>query len=655
MKHYPMLFSPKKIKKTTFRNRIFASPTSLVWPDYYTGMPDESTVFYYEDKARGGAASVTLSETAINRTDASRRPNDDILTPDFERVIFPTSGWLKVTDAIKRHGAVPSIQIFHSGDTSEPMFIGGRTPIGPNGFVKEENGTVVREMNEEDMERVANEFAEAAWYAQYSGFGKIMVHGAHGWLLAQFLSPATNFRKDKYGGSLENRARFPLMVVDAIRKRCGEDFLIEYRMSGDEHLEGGLPLEESVEFGRMIQDKVDLLHVSAGSYYATKQYTFPSVYLPHGCNVHLAEAMKKGGVTVPIVTVGAHYHPGDMEKILEEGKADFIAVGRAIIADPELPKKSFFGQFEDIRPCLRCTNCLGGKYDGHNECDVNPIAGNELYTLRTPGVKNHKIVLVVGGGPGGMQAAITAAERGHEVVLVEKSETLGGNLKFTDIDAHKGDLRRFKDYLIRQLHKNAVDVRLSTEANKALLDELSPQAIVVATGATPAPLKVKGADQDHVMHATNVYLNPESVGDNIVMVGGGLMGCEVALHLAEFGKKVTILEMMDGLARDSNRIHQAALFEMLEKMSDSVKSLTNVKVDEIGKDDVVYIDSDGNKQSIKADTVVYAVGMIPNEAIVEELRDWDDWEFFLPVGDCTGASVVRKAVHGGYFAAMDII
>ncbi|MGM0240090.1 hypothetical protein ID741_002708 [Enterococcus sp. AZ103] len=179
MRQYPHLFSPKKIKNITFRNRIFASPTSLVWPDYYTGMPDESTVFYYEDKARGGAASVTLSETAINRYDASRRPNDDVLVPDFERAIFPTSGWLKVTDAIKRHGAVPSIQIFHGGDTSEPIFTRGHQPIGPNGFTKE-NGTVVKEMDEDDMKRVADEFAETAWYAKYSGFQKIMIHGAHG-------------------------------------------------------------------------------------------------------------------------------------------------------------------------------------------------------------------------------------------------------------------------------------------------------------------------------------------------------------------------------------------------------------------------------------------------------------------------------------------
>ncbi|GCF92203.1 NADH oxidase [Enterococcus florum] len=654
MREYPHLFSPKKIKTITFRNRIFASPTSLVWPDYYTGMPDESTVFYYEDKARGGAASVTLSETAINRYDSSRRPNDDILVPDFERAIFPTSGWLKVTDAIKRHGAVPSIQIFHGGDTSEPIFTRGHQPIGPNGFTKE-NGTVVRQMNEEDMRRVADEFAETAWYAKYSGFQKIMIHGAHGWLLAQFLSPATNHRTDEYGGSLENRARFPLMVVDAIRERVGEDFLLEYRISGKEYLEGGLEIDEAVEFAKMLDGKIDLLHVSAGSYYATKQYTFPSVYLPHGCNLPLAEAMKNGGVKTPIVTVGAHYDPVEMEKIIAEGKADFIAIGRAIVADPQLPNKLFAGRPQEVTPCLRCTNCLGGKYDGHNECDVNPLAGNELYTLRTPNVVNHKRVLVIGGGPGGMKAAITAAQRGHTVTLVEKEAELGGNLKFTDIDAHKGDLRRFKDYLIDQLKKQAVDVHLNTVADLALVRKLNPQSIIVASGATPVELKIKGSESYPMIHATEVYTNPEKVGKKAVMIGGGLMGCEVALHLAEAGVDVTVLELQEGLAVDSNRIHQAALFEMMEKMADLVHSKTSVKVTEVTATGVKYLDSDGNEHEASADTVIYAVGMKPNEAIVEEIRQWDGWETFMPIGDCTGASVVRKAVHTGYHAAMDII
>ncbi|MBP1042253.1 FAD-dependent oxidoreductase [Vagococcus sp. BWB3-3] len=654
MREYPLLFSPHKIKKTTFRNRIFASPSSLVWPDYYTGMPDESTVYYYEEKARGGAASVTLSESTINRTDASRRPNNDILVPDFERLIFPTQGWLKVTDGIKRHGAVPSIQLFHSGDTSEPVFIGGQAPIGPSGFTKE-NGTLVKEMTEEDMIRVAEEFAEAAWQAKYAGFEKVMIHGAHGWLLAQFLSSATNFRKDKYGGSLENRGRFPKMVVKAIRQRVGENFLLEYRISGDEYLKGGLKIDEAVEFARMIESEIDLLHVSAGSYYDTKQYTFPSIFLPHGCNVPLAAAMKNGGIQVPIVTVGAHYHPRAMEDILETGQADFIAMGRALIADPQLPNKVFRGRTADVTPCLRCTNCLGGKYDGHNECDVNPLAGNELYTLRTPAVKDCQRVLVVGGGPGGMKAAITAAERGHQVTLVEESNALGGNLKFADWDLHKADLRRFKDYLIQQVEKNKIQVKLNTRGDLALLAKLNPQAIIVATGAKAKPLTIDHSRHAQVLHASEVYTETIKVGSKVVMIGGGLMGCEVALYLAEAGIDVTILEITDHLAVDSNRIHQAALFEMLDKMKPVVHPVTKATVQEITSEGVIYLDATGQEQRLSADTVVYAIGMEANDDIAEELQSWDGWQFFRRVGDCTGPSFVRKAIHSGYHGALDII
>jgi len=654
MKHYPNLFNPCRIKNVTFRNRIFATPTGLTWADEYSGAPEASTVLFYEKKARGGAASVTLGETAINRVDCVRRPNVDHLRPDFERMILPKKNWVKITDAIKRHGAVPSIQLSHAGLYSEPVFIGGNNPIGPIGFTKG-NGTVVKPMDEEDMARIANDFAETAWCAKDAGFQKVMIHSGHGWLLGQFLSPATNHRTDKYGGNIENRARFPMMVFDAVRKRVGDDFLIELRISGDEHQEGGWSIEDVIEFAKMVEDKIDLLHISAGDYHNSEQYTIPSIYLPHGCNVYVAEALKKGGVKVPLVTVGAMSDPNDMERLLADGITDFVAVGRAMLADPDLPKKASLGRVDDIRPCLRCSNCMGGLYNGLYQCDVNPVAGNETYLLNIPQVQEIKRVLVVGGGPGGMTAAITAAERGHKVTLVEKNDKLGGALEFTELDSHKQDLCNFKNYLIRQVEKHAVDVRLNTEANVTLLSELEPEAIVVATGARPTILRAKGADANNVTHATKVYEAPESVGDTVVMIGGGLMGCEVALHLAELGKDVTILEMLDRLAPDSNVIHKMALDEMIEKFDNNVHPITNAKVTEVTHDGVKYQDQEGGEHFVKCDTVVYAIGMTPNDEVVEELRAWPDWETFMPVGDCTGASIVRKAVHGGYYAALDIV
>lgn len=652
MKKYPHLFSPYRIKNVTYRNRIFATPTGLTYPDEYTGEPDFRTVLFYEKKARGGAASVTLGETAINNVDCVRRPNVDHIRPDFSKMFLPKKSWVKVTDAIKRHGAAPSIQLSHAGMFSEPFFINGNTPIGPVDMVKE-NGTAVRGMNEEDMKRIANDFAEAAWCAKDAGFQQVMLHCGHGWLIGQFLSPHWNTRTDEYGGSIENRARFPLMVIDAVREKVGENFVIEIRISGDEHQKDGWSIDDVIKFAHMVEGKVDLIHISAGDYHSSDQYCFSTVFMPHNCNVHVAEALKKGGVKTPIVTVGSINDPKEMERLIEEGITDFVAIGRGILADSDLPKKIHLGKEDDIRPCIRCCNCMGGLYEGYYQCDINPLAGQEAYLLKTPDVEETKRVLVVGGGPGGMQAALTAATRGHKVTLLDKNDKLGGTLQFTDVDAHKHDLREYKNYLIHQVEKHGVDIRLNTQADITLLEELKPQSIIVASGAHPRVLNTKGAEKAY--HATDAYYTPEIVGNKIVMIGGGLIGCEVALHLAELGKDVTVLELLDQLAAEANIIHKASLFEHMDKKKDLVRGIIKALVEEITDNGVTYIDQDGNKQFIEADTVLYAIGMVPNDDIVEELRAWDGWETFRPIGDCTGASIVRKAIHDGYHAAMDII
>ena len=651
--NYPLLFSPIKIRNTVFRNRIMATPTSLSWADAYTGAPVDMTLFYYEDKARGGAASVTLSETTISRTDGASRGVGHYILPDPVHG-DPGPQLSKITEAIRRHGAVPSVQLHHAGDVTYPELIGGQNPWGPNDWVRPD-GIHVNALDEEHMQIIADDFANAALAAKHIGFGMVMVHGAHGWLLGQFQSGATNWRKDKYGGSLENRARFPLMVVKAIRDKVGNDFLVEYRMSGDEHLKDGIVKEEAAEFAAMIEEYIDIIHVSASSYYTARQYTFPGAYQPRDTNTDLAEAVKKK-VKIPVASVGAHMDPEIMEKILEEGKADFIAIGRGILCDPEKPHKIEDDAIEDIRPCLRCNNCLGRKYDGLNNCDVNPLAGAELWTVRTPEPKEGRKVLVVGGGPGGMQAAITAADRGHEVILAEKGSALGGTFRFAYQDPHKIDLADYTDYLIRQVEKRAVEVRMNTEVDVKYIEAEKPYAVICAVGADPIAPDFKGMDTLPCVHVLDAYMNPELVtGENVVIIGGGLAGCEAGIFLGSRGKKVTIIEMQDEIAVDANRIHKDSMMEALEDPGISVTPKTGLKCLEVTVEGVKASDRDGREIVLPADAVVYAVGMKARSELVMELQKAKGVRRFFAVGDCQKPTRVKDAVHHGYFAAIDIV
>lgn len=651
---YPHLFSPLTIKKTTFKNRILSSPVNCGGM-FFQGRPTSEGINIYETRSRGGVAQVTVTETFVDFDRAARhRHGLDIVSPDLPP--YNQEALCSLTEAIRVHGALASIQLNHVGEVNHPSEIkDNKNPIGPTSCIRDD-GIAVDEMDESMMREVAGNFANAVGMAKAYGFDMVMLHGGHGWLLAQFLSPLTNKRTDTYGGSLENRARFPIMVLDRIREEVGSDFLLEYRISGSERIPGGLEVDEVAEFCRMIQGKVDLIHVTSGLYHNhIRSKAFSSMYHEHGCNLDLSEAVKKR-VNIPVVAVGGFNHPQQMEDAIAAGKCDFAAIGRQILADADFAIKAQTDRTDEIAPCLRCScfNPLPPDPDKRMiarplECTVNPRSGRELRLQCAPRPCSAKDVLVIGGGPSGMYAAITSAEMGHKVTLVEKEKNLGGMLWFTEADCHKEDLKRYKDSLITRLDRLGVKVILGTEATPELIKRLEPYAGICAIGAEPIVPDIPGL-RENAEHALWVYREPEKVGKRVIIIGGGLVGVETGMYLAELGHSVQVVEMLDDYAKDAQPSHREAI-DMF--MKDNMNITTGVRCLEVRGDGVRVVDKRGCETVFEADSVVYAAGMRPKK---EETRKLGGAiKRFVPAGDCVTPAKVLEATRSAMFAAMDIL
>jgi len=565
---------------------------------------------------------------------------------------------MTLTEAIKAHGAAASIQLNHVGAMNHPDAIAGhKNPIGPSAFVRED-GVQVEEMTVEMMEHVAENWAEACWNCKALGFNMVNLHGGHGWLLNQFISPRFNRRTDEYGGSMENRARFPIMVCKKIKELCGDDFLIEYRMSGSERIEGGMTIEDGIEFAKIIQDYVDIIHVTSGVYQDhVNTKAFSSMFDKHGCNLDLAQAVKKN-VNVPVVAVGGFNSPEQIEDAIASGKCDFVALGRQQFADPVFVNKTLTGREDQIAPCLRCScfNPLASDPDKRPipelwHCAVNPWASRELRWRQAPKPLGSRKVLVIGGGVSGMYAALTAAERGHDVTLWEKESKLGGLLWFTEHDTHKESLLRYRDSLIARSKAAGVDIRLNIEATSDKIRAMKPDAVICAVGSHPFVPLIKGIEKAE--HALFAYNNMAALKDRkVIMIGGGAIGCESGYFFAdECGANVHVLEMRDELCKDSNDSQRRALLPRMGKIGMTWDC--SVAVNEITDKGVKYTDIDGTEQFAQADYVLYACGNRSNSDIVKALEGECPW--FVVTGDAKQARMVKQATYEGFCAAMDIL
>ncbi len=647
--YYPNLFAPLRIRNTVFRNRIFCAPSNHCLQGTEPA-PTEAAIRYYAEKAKGGAATV-IAGSCI--PDPKRNDPRCARIPKWNQYnIHDPYGWRyfrQQTDAVHCFGAkacfefhMPPRDGFVKSDMAWTKIYGPSSLVMPDGLV-------VDEMPEEEMLRIARAYADGAEAVCRCGFDMLLIHGGHGMMIEQFLSPLYNQRTDQYGGSLENRARFPRMIVDAIRDRIGDKLILEYRISGSELTEGALNIDESKAYIKMIQDKIDIVHVSAGDHSNphTRAIMHPSGFLPPAPNAYLAKAFKEDPeIHIPVAAVGAIYDPDTAERLLQEGYCDIVSTARGLIADPNYPEKARHGKAEDIVPCIKCFHCLDDHKKNHYfSCSVNPLigrSGRDLYLA--PPAAQTKRVAVIGGGPAGMKAALQAAFRGHSVTLFEKTGSLGGQLRFAREVPFKYDLDKFMNYLIRQLEASSVTIRLNTEATPISVAEEGFDAVIAAPGAGHAApaFPVHAA----FSYASEVFGHPERLGNTVAVIGGGQVGCETALYLAGCGKTVTLVGRNVKLAHDAIDTYRLPLLDRLEASCTCVSGTACTSLEEDG---VHLRDANGATSVLKADSVVIATGM---RGYLEEAMAFCDSAFdFEMAGDCLGPKNVKQAIHTAYDAA----
>lgn len=673
---YPRLFSPIRLGNTLFRNRCFAAPVGY---EYLSSRnyPLDETIAFYERKAIGGAATVNIGSAA----------------PDSKRGVIglsnlylddPTSlpPIYRLAAAISRHGAVAAIELAHFGANSYICAARGNQIYGAVDGLNA-LGQPVPAMPEEVIEETIEAFARAAAYAKFCGFGLVTIHAGHGWLLNQFMDPKVNNRRDRWGGSLENRCRFAIAIVERIKETCGRGFPVDIRISGSTCYEGGYDIDEGIAIAKQFDGKVDMIHVSAGSHEVAEVFTVthPSMFLPDGVNVVYAAEIKKH-VKTPVATVGALGDPELMEEIIASGKADVVLAARALMADPDMPKKARAGKTDQIRPCIRCFECFAGITTKRQyRCAVNPEIGFEQDSRYALPATAGKTVLVAGGGVAGMQAALTASERGHKVILCEKSDRLGGALRCEEKVPFKRLLSGYLDYQARMVSRAPIDVRLSTAVTPEIAGAANADVIIAALGARPVVPDIPGIKGKNVLGAEEAYIQPERTGRRVIILGGGLVGVELAIFLAGLGREVTIMEMMETLSDGGNPVHGLALINEIRKYAIQVS--TSTRAAEINEQGVIgeYVGSgytlppcptvqeavlqsnsfnrvvradaaEGSRELFEADTVIYAVGQQPLYDQADALR------FCAPefhqIGDCWIPRNIQQATRMAFAVARDI-
>ena len=645
---YPHVFQPLTVRGLTLKNRLEYAPT-VVLKCSPEGEVTQEMLDYVAWQAKTGVGYLTIGNTPVVHTDSSAWVCELNVTQD--RCIH---GLEMMARTAREYGAEMSVELAHAGRGSNstpgnPALAPSDVPLngGPLGYIKP--------MNEEDMAYVRQQFVDCAVRCQKAGLKIIMIHCAHNNLLAQFLSPASNHRTDAYGGSLENRMRFPLSVLKAVREAV-PNMVIECRCSAQEDTPDGLQLEESLTFMERAQAYVDIIHVSRGNIFFNygSTYTIPTYFKGRQLNVAFAAEAKKR-LHVPVAVVGNITSLKEAEDIIGSGKADIVVMAKSYMADENLIHKSIRGHAEDVRPCTRCDWCGNANNFGTSmRCAINPMLGKDidLSKLVEPGQEKH--VMVIGGGPGGMMAAQTLCAMGHRVSLYEKSHQLGGLLNDATVASFKEYMRLYLQWDIRQTMQCGAEIHLDTEVTPELVEQVNPDAVIVASGSTYVHPNIPGIEMDKVKTVSDVENHRVPVGENVVVCGGGIVGLECAVMLGMEGKKVTVIDQipLEKFADGMPVFNHIELNYQLEKYG--VTLVGGQKITSFGENGVETVDASGEKQAFAGDTYVLALGVKPDNRLAQQLLSAYAEGVYV-VGDCVSTGrLLADANQEAFHAAIRI-
>lgn len=609
---FDTLFSAGKIGNCEIKNRLVvtAMVTNYCSSD---GKATERYIRYHEEKAKGGWGLIVTEDYAINAhcmgyANIAGLYNDDQIESHRE-----------LTDRVHLYGAKIFAQIYHGGRQSHSGVNGGVQPLAPSAIPCPWCRDLPKELTRAEIHRIVEEFGACAKRVKAAGFDGIELHAGHGYLLAEFMSTYANKRTDEYGGCLDNRVRIIKETLDSIRANVGNDFPVTIRFSADEDMPGGRDIAETRVLAKLFEEwGFDGLHVSGGVYGDFNKGIVSPMYVKHAWLADAAEEVKKI-VKIPVITVNRVNDPRMADQLIEMGKADFVGMGRGSLADPALPNKAKAGKMQDIRYCIGCLQgCTGALYvGGPVTCLVNPSVGRE-YEADYTQVAAPKKIAIVGAGPAGMTTAITAARRGHHVTLFEAKEKTGGQFVSAAYPPCKGEFTTFLSWCNKQLHDYGVNVLLNTKATSAMIKDGGYDEVVITTGGKPwIPGFIKGVDLPHVKIAEEVLTGKVPIGDNVVIAGGGEVGCETAAHLASIQKGATIVEMKPVLMEELDGVNKENLSQIMNRFH--VKSYVSTKVLEI-KENCVLVETPEGEKELPCDSVVLAMGYKPEDTLAKELE-----------------------------------